>query len=72
MGHHARYFQNHLSHYLQMLLVFTISLAGFDKQFFQGMDLEAASGNGALQLFFSKVSTTVLMSYQLHLTCMKD
>ena len=55
-----------------MLLVFTISLAGFDKQFFQGMDLEAASGNGALQLFFSKVSTTVLMSYQLHLTCMKD
>ena len=55
-----------------MLLVFAISLVGFDKQFFQGMDLEAASGTGALQLFFSKVSTTVLMSYQLHLTCMKD
>ena len=36
------------------------------------MDLEAASGNGALQLFLLKANTIVNMRYQLHLTCIKQ
>ena len=36
------------------------------------MDLEAASGNGALQLFLLKANTIVNIRYQLHLTCIKQ
>ena len=47
-------------------------VVGFDEQFFRRMNVEAASGNGALQLFLLKVNATVPMRYQLHLTCLKD
>ena len=44
---------------------------GFDEQFFQRMNLETASGNGALQFYLFKVNAIVPMRYQLHLTCIK-
>ena len=58
-----------------MLLVARFSYrfaVGLDEQFYQRMDLEAASRNGALQLFLLKVNTIVPMRYQLHLTCIKQ
>ena len=36
------------------------------------LSLEATSGNGVLQLFFSKVNLVAPMRFQLHLTFIKD
>ena len=42
-------------------------VVGFDEQCFWRMNLEAASGNVALQLLLLKVNTIVPKQYQLHL-----
>ena len=49
-----------------------IFVVGFDKQFFRGMKVVAASGNGILQLLILTVRTIVPTGYQLYLTCVKD
>ena len=47
-------------------------IAGFEEQVFRRISLEAASGNGVLQLFLLTVNTIAPMWYQSHLTCIKD
>ena len=47
-------------------------VVGFNEQLFQRINLETASGNLILQLFFLIVNTVIPMQWQLHLTFLKD